>query len=82
MRHQLKGTSIRVFEVIPPTVYDTELKGKPIEKADWTVSAAQVAEEVVKGMQNNEYEIAIGPSKGWITSSKNDLDEAFKSINH
>src|SRR5271157_5356916 len=32
LRYQLRGTSIKVFEVIPPTVYDTELKGKPIER--------------------------------------------------
>jgi uncharacterized oxidoreductase len=34
LRHQLKGTSIKVFEVIPPTVHDTELKGKPIQRAE------------------------------------------------
>ena len=28
LRYQLRGTSIKVFEVIPPTVYDTELKGQ------------------------------------------------------
>jgi uncharacterized oxidoreductase len=81
LRHQLRGTSIRVFEVIPPTVYDTELKGKPIEKAEWTVSSSEVAEAVVKGLEEDEYEIAIGPSKRWMSSTKSELDQAFSNIN-
>jgi len=81
LRHQLRGTSIKVFEVIPPTVHDTELKGKPIEKAEWSVSSAEVAEGVVKGMEAGEYEIAIGPSKRWMSSSKVELDQAFSDIN-
>ncbi|MDA4118093.1 MAG: SDR family NAD(P)-dependent oxidoreductase [Thaumarchaeota archaeon] len=81
LRHQLRGTSIKVFEVIPPTVHDTELKGKPIEKAEWSVSSSEVAEGVVKGMEADEYEIAIGPSKRWISSSKVELDQAFDNIN-
>jgi uncharacterized oxidoreductase len=82
LRQQLRGTSIKVFEVIPPTVYDTELKGKPIEKAEWTVSSSEVAEAVVQGMEEDEYEIAIGPSKKWISSSKSELDQVFSNINH
>jgi uncharacterized oxidoreductase len=81
LRHQLRGSSIKVFEVIPPTVHDTELKGKPIEKAEWSVSSAEVAEAVVKGMGADEYEIAIGPSKRWVSSSKVELDQAFTNIN-
>ncbi|MGH9918609.1 MAG: SDR family oxidoreductase [Nitrososphaerales archaeon] len=81
LRHQLRGTSIKVFEVIPPTVHDTELKGKPTEKTDWSVSSSEVAEVVVKGMEADKYEIAIGPSKRWIASSKAELDQAFSDIN-
>jgi uncharacterized oxidoreductase len=82
LRYQLRGTSVKVFEVIPPTVYDTELKGKPIEKADWTVSSSEVAEAVVQGLEEDEYEIAMGPSKKWISSTRNELDQAFSNINH
>jgi uncharacterized oxidoreductase len=81
LRHQLRGTSIKVFEVIPPTVHDTELKGKPMEKAEWSVSSSEVAEGVVKGMEADEYEIAIGASKRWTSSSKAELDQAFSTIN-
>lgn len=82
LRHQLRGSPIKVFEVIPPTVYDTELKGKPIEKTDWTVSAAEVADAVADGIRNNEYEIAIGPAKAWASASRSDIDKIFEGINH
>ena len=82
LRYQLRGTSIKVFEVIPPTVYDTELKGKPTEKAEWTVSSSEVAEAVVQGLEEDEYEIAMGPSKKWISSTKDELDQTFSNINH
>jgi uncharacterized oxidoreductase len=81
LRHQLRGTSIRVFEVIPPVIHDTELKGKPVEKADWTVSSSEAAEAVVKGLEEDSYEIAIGPSRRWMSSTKSELDQAFSNIN-
>src|ERR1039458_1463202 len=34
LRFQLRKTSVKVFEVIPPTVHDTELKGKPIRSEE------------------------------------------------
>lgn len=82
LRHQLRETSIRVFEVIPPTVYDTYLKGRPIEKTDWTVSSSEVAEATIRGLEADEYEIAIGPTKKWISSAKNELDQIFSNLNH
>ena len=82
LRYQLRGTSIRVFEVIPPTVHDTDLKGKPIEKAEWTVSSSEVAEAVIRGLEANEDEIAIGPTKRWMSITKSELDQIFSNINH
>ena len=82
LRHQLRGTSIKVFEVIPPTVHDTELKGKPIERAEWTVSSSEVADAVVKGLGEDMFEIPIGPSRKWASSSRRELDQFFSDINH
>jgi uncharacterized oxidoreductase len=82
LRHQLRETSIRVYEVVPPTVYDTELKGKPLERTEWAVSSSEVAVAVVKGLEEDTYEIAIGPSKTWMSSTKNELDQVFRNINH
>jgi uncharacterized oxidoreductase len=81
LRHQLRETSIKVFEVVPPTVYDTELKGNPLPKSDWTASSSEVAKAVLKGLENNEYEIGVGTARNWLSSSKDDLDKAFKNIN-
>ena len=82
LRFQLRKTSVKVFEVIPPTVHDTELKGKPIEKAEWSVPSSEVAEAVVKGLEGDVLEIAVGPSKRWLSSSKSELDQAFGNMNH
>jgi uncharacterized oxidoreductase len=82
LRHQLRASSIKVFEIIPPTVHDTELKGKPIEKAPWTVSASEVADAVVKGMGEDTFEISIGPSRKWTSSTRQELDQIFGEINH
>lgn len=81
LRRQLKETTIRVFAVIPPTVHDTGLKGSPIEKTDYSVSASEVADAVVDGMENDTFEIAIGPAKRWVSASKHELDQAFEQIN-
>jgi hypothetical protein len=59
-----------------------ELKGKPIERAEWTVSSSEVADAVIKGMGEDTYEIPIGPSKRWTSSSRHELDQFFADINH
>jgi uncharacterized oxidoreductase len=81
MRFQLKDTPIKVFEVIPPIVYDTELKGKPLEKAEWSVSSAEVADASMKGMEKDDFEIPIGPTKNWVRASRSDLDQDFNNMN-
>lgn len=82
LRQQLQDTSIKVFELIPPTVYDTELKGRPLEKTDWMVSSGEVAEALKSGVERNEYEIAVGPAKRWSRASRDETDSFFKEINH
>lgn len=81
LRHQLKGTTVKVFEVIPPTVHDTELKGKPIDKTDYSVASSEVAQAVMKGIEADQYEIAVGTSNNWINGARSDLDKAFSNIN-
>lgn len=82
LRHQLRETSIKVFEVIPPTVYDTELKGQKQERNEYSISAAEVADAAMKSLENDEYEIALGMAKGLSAGSKSDQDAAFKRMNH
>jgi uncharacterized oxidoreductase len=82
LRHQLRDTPIKVFEVIPPTVHDTELKGKPIPKTDYSISAAEMGDAIMEGFGANQYEIGAGPSRNWLSASKSDLDKAFQGMNH
>jgi uncharacterized oxidoreductase len=82
LRRQLADTQIKVFEVIPPTVHDTYLKGKPLEKNDYSMSSSEVAEEVMRGLENDEYEIGIGQSKNFLHASKSELDQIFNRMNH
>jgi uncharacterized oxidoreductase len=61
LRHQLRDTSVRVFEVAPPMVA-TELAGerhRP-EAGDHVMSAEAVAEGVLKALGRNQYQVALG----------------------
>lgn len=82
LRHQLKSTNIRVFELIPPTVYDTELKGKPIEKNDYSISTNELTDEFIDGFQKDGLEIAAGPIKKWRNISPEEVERIFFSMNH
>jgi len=59
LRYQLRGTHVRVFEVMPPTV-DTEM-GRNI--GGGRLSPRDVALAVVAGFERNTYEIRMGPAK-------------------
>lgn len=82
LRHQLKQTSVKVFEVVPPIVHDTELKGKFLERSANSVSAAEVAGAVVAAMKSDEYEVAVGPARGFVDGSKEERNQAFDRMNH
>ncbi len=81
LRHQMKDTCVKVYEIIPPIVHDTELKGKPIEKTENSVSSDEVADAVVDGISNDMPEIAVGTAKRWHTASKSEAEEIFRRIN-
>ncbi len=83
LRHQLKDTPIKVFDIIPPLVHDTELHyGKPLERTDFSVSASEMADAVIDGLKENRYEIAAGPAKNWLDMASNpQLDQAFGNMN-
>ncbi|HVC57874.1 MAG TPA: SDR family NAD(P)-dependent oxidoreductase [Candidatus Acidoferrales bacterium] len=82
LRYQLRDTSLRVFELIPPIIYDTELKGKPLEKAEWNLSAKEVADAAIDGMRHDRYEIPVGPSKGLVNATDVEREQAFRNMNH
>ncbi|MGC8618272.1 MAG: SDR family oxidoreductase [Thermoplasmata archaeon] len=82
LRHQLKSTNVKVFEVIPPTVHDTELKGKSIEKTDYSISTAEMAEEFIDGFQRDIQEISTGQAKKWLSASPEEVERIFSGMNH
>lgn len=56
LRYQLEGTSVKVFEMIPPLV-DTEMtEGRGSGK----ISPKQCATSLFRGLQRNRYEIPVG----------------------
>lgn len=66
LRHQLKNTSVKVFEVIPPSV-DTELGHHNREDKNQSHGGMPVTEFVaaaLKGMEKDEYETAVGQAIG------------------
>lgn len=65
VRHQLRDTSVRVFEMLPPIV-ETELDQGARERRGQKqtgTSPEQVANETLRGIERNDFEIAIGRVK-------------------
>ena len=61
LRHQLRGTSVRVFEMIPPTVTSELGAGhRPPEVKRAAMPAAVCAAQIVEALENDVYELAIG----------------------
>jgi uncharacterized oxidoreductase len=81
MRHQLSKTPIKVFEIIPPMV-DTELDGgaRP-PGAPRGISPAEMAAGTIKGIEKDEFEIAVGTAANIKQDSMTDPETAFKQMN-
>ncbi len=83
LRHQLKGTPVKVFEIVPPAV-DTELgKGTTgaSEQEYRGIPPSEVAEATMKALKNDEYEVVIGEAKGLVEGSRRDFEKTFQELN-
>lgn len=83
LRHQLKNTPIKVFEIIPPTV-DTELdRGarEEREQEERGISPSEVAEATIRALENDEYEVVVGMAKNLLMGSRNNPEQVFQNIN-
>jgi uncharacterized oxidoreductase len=83
LRHQLSGTSVKVFELIPPAV-DTELgQGARARRGetDRGIPAAEVAAAAVAGIRKDHYEIAVGRANTLMQGARSDPEGAFKGLN-
>jgi uncharacterized oxidoreductase len=80
LRHQLKNQGIKVFEVVPPAV-DTELNAEGRAKRGnfkANLEPEEFVAAVMKGFQNDVFEIGFGMSEGFIKASRAQLDNSFQ----
>jgi uncharacterized oxidoreductase len=83
LRYQLKDTSVRVFEVVPPAV-DTELGKSTTGESEQEyrgIPANEVSNAVLEALKNNEYEVVIGEAKGLVQGARTDFEKAFQRLN-
>jgi uncharacterized oxidoreductase len=61
MRHQLRNTPIRVFEIAPPMVA-TALSGKRHrpEEAEYYMSVEEIVQGILNALERDIYEVALG----------------------
>jgi uncharacterized oxidoreductase len=78
LRHQLRNTSVRVFEIAPPMVA-TELAGKrrKPEEGEYVMYAEAVAEGVMKALEENQHEVALGAAANLLAQR----EALFSAIN-
>jgi uncharacterized oxidoreductase len=83
LRYQLKDTSVKVFEVVPPAV-DTELGKSTTGESEQEyrgIPASEVAKAVLKALKNNEFEVVIGEAKGLVQGARTDFEKTFQRLN-
>ena len=83
LRYQLKDTSVKVFEVVPPAV-DTELGKSTTGESEQEyrgIPANEVANAVLEALKKNEYEVVIGEAKGLVQGARTDFEKAFQRLN-
>ena len=83
LRHQLRDTSIRVFEVIPPTV-DTELdKGARAQRGqeDRGIPPIEVAKATMKALESNQYEVLVGTAENLRMGARTNPEQVFQNMN-
>jgi uncharacterized oxidoreductase len=83
LRHQLRNTSIRVFEAVPPTT-DTELDASfagEEEQAYRGISPQEVARAIIEGMKADKEEIIIGQAQGLYQAALQDPKAIFAKLN-
>jgi len=84
LRHQLRDTTVRVFEAAPPatdTDLDQSFAGER-EHAYRGITAQEVAAAIVEGMRADKEQIIIGQAKGLYEASLQNPAAIFKRLNH
>ena len=82
LRHQLRDTPVKVFEIIPPIV-DTELgvrtgrAGRPEG-----IHPDVVAESAIKALAKEEFEVAVGDAENLRLGSRKNPEQVFGNMNN
>ena len=83
LRHQLRHTPIKVFEIIPPIV-DTELDRGARKKRgqqDIGIQPEEVAKATIEGLKRDQYEVEIGMAQRLKAGLRDNPEQAFQDIN-
>jgi uncharacterized oxidoreductase len=83
LRHQLRKTTVKVFEVIPPTV-ETELDQGARERRRQEyrgIQSTEVAEATLTGLAKDEYEITVGQAQGLRSGTPQEAAQIFARMN-
>jgi uncharacterized oxidoreductase len=78
LRFALSGTSIKVFELMPPLVntdFSKEIGGEN------GISPKQVADDLIHGLEQNTFEIRVGQTEDMYRYSLSSPEEAFLAMN-
>ncbi len=82
LRHQLKGTSIRVFEAAPPatdTELDRDFAGE--QEAYRGISPKEVATAIIEAMKTDKEEIFIGEAQTLYREARRNPEAIFNQLN-
>jgi uncharacterized oxidoreductase len=83
LRHQLRDTPVKVFEIVPPAV-DTELGKGTTEEGEQDykgIPPSEVTKATLKALENDEYEIVVGEAKDIIKGARNNPEQTFQNLN-
>jgi uncharacterized oxidoreductase len=85
LRHQLKSTSVKVFEILPPIVATDLGKSSnysPPVGVPRGILPSELAEVVIKAFRKDEFEMVIGMAKDLVEGSKKDFKKIFQEHNN
>jgi uncharacterized oxidoreductase len=83
LRHQLRNTSVRVFETAPPTTdtnLDESFAGEQ-EQAYRGISPQRVAVAIIEGIKAGDEEIIIGEARELYQAALRNPEAKFKQLN-
>ncbi|WP_439883302.1 SDR family oxidoreductase [Pontibacter sp. MBLB2868] len=79
LRHQLRNTSIKVVEIVPPAV-NTDLGGVGLHT--FGAPLDEFADAIMQGIANGEQEVGFGSSNQNRKASREEIDRIFQEMNN